>query len=84
VLAASEAASNVVRHAYGGAPGAFEVALQIAPSEVTVTVRDEGSWRQTPPHGRRGLQIMRGVMDGVEVEWGAAGTTVSMVRRRRR
>jgi anti-sigma regulatory factor (Ser/Thr protein kinase) len=40
--AVTEAANNVVLHAYQGDRGALEVDIHIAPHAVTVTVRDEG------------------------------------------
>jgi serine phosphatase RsbU (regulator of sigma subunit)/DNA-binding response OmpR family regulator/anti-sigma regulatory factor (Ser/Thr protein kinase) len=81
VLAASEAAGNVVRHAYGGAPGLLEVAMKIDADTVELTVRDQGTWRESTRPGRRGLEIMRGVMDTLDVQTGKGGTTVRMMRR---
>jgi serine phosphatase RsbU (regulator of sigma subunit)/DNA-binding response OmpR family regulator/anti-sigma regulatory factor (Ser/Thr protein kinase) len=84
VLATSEAAGNVVRHAYGGAPGLLEVAMTIGDERVDLRVRDEGAWRESNRPGRRGMEIMRGVMDTVDVDTGRAGTTVRMTRARER
>jgi serine phosphatase RsbU (regulator of sigma subunit)/anti-sigma regulatory factor (Ser/Thr protein kinase) len=78
VLAASEAGGNVVRHAYAGAPGTLEVAMAIRAEGVDLVVRDEGRWREAGKEGRRGLEIMRAVMDSVGVETGESGTTVRM------
>src|SRR3954454_15978802 len=41
-LAVTEACTNVVVHAYDGAEGPMQVAAEIAPDHLTVTVRDEG------------------------------------------
>src|SRR3954454_24279589 len=41
-LAVTEAGPNVVGHAYGGAEGPMQVAAEIAPDHLTVTVRAEG------------------------------------------
>ena len=82
VLSASEAAGNVVRHAYGGAPGLVEVAMTIADDRVELTVRDHGAWRESNRPGRRGVEIMRGVMDAVDIDTGRAGTIVRMTKRR--
>jgi len=84
VLATSEAAGNVVRHAYGGAPGLLEVAMTIGDERVDLRVCDEGAWRESNRPGRRGMEIMRGVMDTVDVDTGRAGTTVRMTRARER
>jgi serine phosphatase RsbU (regulator of sigma subunit)/DNA-binding response OmpR family regulator/anti-sigma regulatory factor (Ser/Thr protein kinase) len=80
VLAASEAAGNVVRHAYGGGPGLLEVEMEVDDGTVHLTVRDEGAWREAGEKGRRGLMIIRGVMDEVQLEPGAQGTTVRMTK----
>ena len=40
--AVTEAANNVVLHAYQGEQGSLEVDIHIAPSALTVIVRDEG------------------------------------------
>jgi len=40
--AVSEAANNVVVHAYGGSQGPMEVEIGIAPHEISVVVRDHG------------------------------------------
>jgi serine phosphatase RsbU (regulator of sigma subunit)/anti-sigma regulatory factor (Ser/Thr protein kinase) len=82
VLATSEAAGNVIRHAYGGAPGLLEVAMTIDTERVELTARDQGTWRESNRPGRRGLEIMRGVMDTVDVDTGKAGTTVTMTKQR--
>jgi serine phosphatase RsbU (regulator of sigma subunit)/anti-sigma regulatory factor (Ser/Thr protein kinase) len=82
-LACAEAAANAIEHAYGLAPG--EVELRASTSNggvVTVAVRDFGSWR--PPRGThrgRGLLLMEGLTDGVEVIHDDEGTTVELSRR---
>jgi serine phosphatase RsbU (regulator of sigma subunit)/DNA-binding response OmpR family regulator/anti-sigma regulatory factor (Ser/Thr protein kinase) len=80
VLAVSEAAGNVVRHAYGGGLGLMEVQMTIEPDKVELTVRDEGRWREADEKGRRGLEIMRGMMDRVELKTDEHGTTVRMTK----
>jgi serine/threonine-protein kinase RsbW len=40
--AVTEAANNVVLHAYRGDRGSLEVDIHVAPSALTVAVRDEG------------------------------------------
>ena len=82
-LATSEACANAIEHAYGPAPGLLEVSGSISPGgEAIVAVRDYGKWR--PPRGAnrgRGLQLMEGLTDSVEVVRGDDGTTVQLYRR---
>lgn len=54
--AVTEAANNVVLHAYQGDRGSLEIDIHIAPDTVTVTVRDEGiGISGQVPLGRDGL-----------------------------
>jgi anti-sigma regulatory factor (Ser/Thr protein kinase) len=82
VLATVEAAANAVEHAYGPGEAHFELDAHSVDGEVTVTVRDYGSWRsESDPHRGRGLGVMRAAMDGVEVSSETEGTTVRLRRR---
>lgn len=84
LTAVGEAAANAIEH---GNVGAEQRPLAIAgllrEGEVDITVSDRGSWR--PEHGDdgggRGLVLMEGLMDSVEVTAGADGTSVRMRRR---
>jgi serine phosphatase RsbU (regulator of sigma subunit)/anti-sigma regulatory factor (Ser/Thr protein kinase) len=82
-LATSEACANAIEHAYGPAPGILELSASKEPSGVAlVAVRDYGRWR--PPRGEnrgRGLLLMEGLTDSVEVVRGDDGTTVQLSRR---
>jgi anti-sigma regulatory factor (Ser/Thr protein kinase) len=82
-LAASEACANAIEHAYGPAPGILEVsASRTAGGEALVAIRDFGSWRQPRGANRgRGLLLMEGLTDSVEVVRGNEGTTVQLCRR---
>jgi anti-sigma regulatory factor (Ser/Thr protein kinase) len=58
------------------------VTIALVDNEVEVTVRDSGSWR--PPssaQGGRGLHLMHGLMDGVDMDTGPNGTIVRLRRR---
>ena len=57
--------------------------MTIDDERVELRVRDEGAWRESNRPGRNGMEIMRGVMDAVEVDTGRAGTTVRMTRGRK-
>ena len=78
VLAASEAATNVVVHAYRDveAPGRIDVAAALAADELWVIVTDSGSGlrpRTDSPGLGLGLAIIAQVADGVDLVQPAAG-----------
>ena len=79
----AEAAANSIEHAYGLAPGVVELhARPTARTTVTVEIRDFGSWRAPRgTHRGRGLLLMEGLTDDVEVVRTGDGTTVELTRR---
>ena len=84
-----EAVSNAVEHAYDtpAAAGSGWRARWTTQGRACLTVVDHGRWRTPEPDpGRRGrgLLMIRGCMDTVEVEATAEGTTVLLDRRLRR
>ena len=82
-LACSEACANAIEHAYAPGPAAIEVTATVTEDpQVLISVRDFGTWR--PPRGShrgRGMVLMKGLMDAVEVDKGDHGTTVRLARR---
>jgi serine phosphatase RsbU (regulator of sigma subunit)/anti-sigma regulatory factor (Ser/Thr protein kinase) len=81
-IATSEAAANAIEHAYGAQEATFTVSCELDGTDVRVTVRDEGRWRESKPYGRgRGLAIMRALMDSVEITSTTDGTTVTVTKR---
>ena len=81
-LAISEAATNAIEHAYGAREASFTVCCERDGSQVKATVRDTGRWRTTqPPGGGRGLEIMRALVDSVNVNSDDEGTVVTMSKR---
>ena len=84
-LAVHEAAANVVEHAYRTGRGDLVVRARTDDGRVTIVVEDGGEWRapsRTDQRGR-GLALMHGLMDDVEitaVEDGS-GTRVTLRRR---
>jgi anti-sigma regulatory factor (Ser/Thr protein kinase) len=81
-LSTSEAATNAIEHAYGAREASFTVRCERNDREVTVTVRDIGRWRTTRPHGGgRGLEIMRSLLDSVNISSDTDGTVVTMTKR---
>jgi anti-anti-sigma factor len=88
MVAVGEACANAAEHAYRGTePGPMSVSADVDVDGVlTVTVRDEGTWRppaRDPGDRGRGLLIMRQLVDGVVLEEGR-GTTVTLSLRLRR
>ncbi|MEV8443694.1 ATP-binding protein [Actinosynnema sp. NPDC051121] len=84
LVAVNEAASNAVEHAYGpDEPGLVHIDADARPDgSVRVVVTDHGGWRVPPPtlsSRGRGLLLMRENVDEVQVDRGAAGTTVTLV-----
>jgi anti-sigma regulatory factor (Ser/Thr protein kinase)/putative methionine-R-sulfoxide reductase with GAF domain len=78
LLAAAEACSNAIEHAYPPDRRAFDVEVS-GGQDITVMVRDYGTWR--PPRGKnrgRGIKMMEALVDSVEIERGDAGTTVKI------
>jgi PAS domain S-box-containing protein len=83
LTATGEAAANAIEHGgsiAGGPP--FEVAGRLDGDDVEIVVSDSGGWRERQrSEGGRGLVLMRALMDSVEVDAGADGTTITMRRR---
>jgi anti-sigma regulatory factor (Ser/Thr protein kinase) len=87
VLAASEALSNVVRHAYRthSVPGPMNLVARLSDSVLSVAVQDEGTWKETAvspcddvPLGGWGLPLMRRLSQSLTIEHdGDRGTNVT-------
>jgi PAS domain S-box-containing protein len=81
-LTISEAAGNAIEHAYGPGDASFRVQAAVEDAELVVVVRDSGRWREPRGENRgRGLRIIEGLMEGVEVVREDHGTTVRMRKR---
>ncbi len=81
-LTVCEAAANAIEHAYGPGDAEFELDARTDGELVQISVRDFGVWRERRGEDRgRGLTIMEGMMDEVEVSRTSNGTTVRMSRR---
>jgi PAS domain S-box-containing protein len=81
-LTVCEAAGNAIEHAYGPGDATFQVRAAFEDGELVATVRDNGSWRERrSEHRGRGLAIIKGLMDDVEVATEDRGTVVRMRRR---
>jgi PAS domain S-box-containing protein len=83
-MACNEACQNAIEHAHALGADLFDVLLERSGPHVAVTVRDRGQWKTTSSEDRgRGMDLMRALMDGVEVDPGGPGSTVRMTRRLR-
>lgn len=81
-LAATEAFENAVRHPRRPRMPTIDLRASLTDSAVCVSVRDRGSWDDADHHNDNGLGLpmMRLLMDGVDVDAGSDGTTVTMWR----
>jgi serine/threonine-protein kinase RsbW len=81
VLAVSEAATNVVVHAYGARHGTLTLIAQLRHGQLHIVVRDHGCGiappRDTPRPGH-GLALMEHVAASLEILGSPAGTDVLM------
>jgi PAS domain S-box-containing protein len=81
-LTICEAAGNAIEHAYGPGDATFDVEASLDADQLVATVSDRGNWRdRRGAHRGRGLNIIQGLMDDVEVSTEADGTVVRMKRR---
>jgi PAS domain S-box-containing protein len=82
ILASSEACANSIEHAYGPARGSVDIDAEVRGGEITIVVRDNGTWRASRNGDRgRGLSFIEACMDSCTVTKGEAGTEVRMQRR---
>jgi PAS domain S-box-containing protein len=85
VLAANEACTNCVEHAYpSGESGAMCLEVHHLGEQIHVRVSDFGSWKERPTstaNRGRGLMLIRSLSAHGEVNTTAAGTTVDILFR---
>jgi signal transduction histidine kinase/CheY-like chemotaxis protein len=80
VLAVNESVANAIEHAYGLEGGNIHVRAEREHAALRISVRDDGSWRAPRgDHRGRGLEMMRRLMDEVEVCADEGGTQVTLV-----
>jgi anti-sigma regulatory factor (Ser/Thr protein kinase) len=81
-VACHEACSNAMEHAYRFREATIDVDGEFDGEEVRLTVADRGAWREKRDSDRgRGLDLIRALMDDVEVTPGDSGTVVRMTKR---
>jgi serine/threonine-protein kinase RsbW len=96
-LAADEAASNIIEHAYEGVPNAFiDISCDMQNDAIVIMMRDEGisfdpSQVKQPnlkaklserQIGGLGVYLMRKLMDDVRYESSGKSNTLTMIKRR--
>jgi anti-sigma regulatory factor (Ser/Thr protein kinase) len=88
VLAVHEAVTNSIEHSYAGTePGEVEILgarlVEGDAQRARFTVRDDGHWLppRDPGYRGRGVTVMRGCMDEVQIRPGDEGTEVEMLSR---
>ena len=83
VTAVSEASANAVEHAYGPAGGLILITASVEGGIVDVRIQDSGTWRTSSRAGGlgKGLQVMRTLMDEVDIVSSAHGNVVTMRRK---
>jgi PAS domain S-box-containing protein len=83
IMACNEACENSIEHGYRFGDDLFEVLFERDGGEVSIRIRDNGTWQepQDSPHRGHGLPLIRKLMDSVDVQPRTGGTTVLMRRR---
>ena len=82
VLAVSEAATNVVVHAYGHRRGTMTVVARVEDERLHILVRDHGRGIAPPadtPKLGHGLALMQHVAASLDVVGSPAGTDITMI-----
>ena len=81
-VACGEACANAIEHAYPPSGGDFMLRAMRRNSDVEITVSDSGSWRpRRADDGGRGLDLIRKLVDDLEITPGSSGTTVTLRRK---
>jgi serine/threonine-protein kinase RsbW len=96
-LAADEAASNIIEHAYAGITnGSLDLTCDMQGNDLIIIMRDKGitfdASKVKPPNlkadlserqiGGLGVYLMRKLMDEVRYESTGKGNTLTMIKRR--
>ena len=80
-MACGEACANAIEHAYPPDARSFRVEATMESGDIVIRVRDWGEWRAPRgTHRGRGMVLMEGFTDSVEVDATASGTTVTLRR----
>jgi anti-sigma regulatory factor (Ser/Thr protein kinase) len=79
-IAVGEAATNVVEHAYGAGNGRIRLRTYRRGPDFYAEVQDDGQWRTGAARemAGRGLVLMRGLVDQMDIVRTPSGTTVRL------
>jgi PAS domain S-box-containing protein len=81
-LAVTEAIANAIEHAYRFGDATVKLRATRGDAGVTVTISDAGGWRESNLEDRgKGMELMKGLMDEVNVMGGPEGTRIELRRR---
>lgn len=81
-VACGEACANAIEHAYPPSGGDFTLTALRRNSDVEITVSDSGSWRpRRADEGGRGVDLIRKLVDELDIAAGSSGTTVTLRRK---
>ena len=82
-LATTEAFVNAVEHPHEPSADLIDVDGSITDQTLSITIRDSGSWREERQReeGGYGFAVMRKLMDTVDVDKGAEGSSITLRRR---
>nr|BFE59067.1 SpoIIE family protein phosphatase [Dactylosporangium thailandense] len=85
LVAAGEACANAIEHGHREGQGWVRLLVRAMGSDLHLTVTDNGSWRpersEPDPNRGHGIKLMRALMQHVDLQTGATGTTVEMSTR---
>jgi anti-sigma regulatory factor (Ser/Thr protein kinase) len=86
LIAAGEAVANAIEHGHRhSSEGTISVDATAVLDRLQLTITDTGSWKPPQPapdvNRGRGITLMRGLMNDVSIDTGAAGTTVQLSMR---
>jgi anti-sigma regulatory factor (Ser/Thr protein kinase) len=82
-LATTEAFVNAVEHPHEPSADLIDVDGSITDKTLSITIRDSGSWREEREReeGGYGFPLMRKLMDAVDVDKEAEGSSITLRRR---
>lgn len=86
LVAAGEAVCNAIEHGHRHSPGGnVMMNAAVVQDHVRLTIVDSGTWKDvvtaTPSNRGRGITMMRGLMEDVDIERSPVGTTVRLSAR---